>query len=177
KLGKGLGLAFGSRQNFVDVFFLDAVGQQGPFEIDLGALAQSPLAGEFFKVEQIFDGGGLFVAYGFVVVGIHRAPDDFAHAAFVFKGRRDEVLFGRRAVGAGQKNVARNDFEQTFGAGALEVYGFNVDDVPLDLARLDLSLDFGHPAGVVLEQDLGAFLGHVGVDLVYFLRRAVSAAK
>src|SRR5690606_34265275 len=143
ELGEGLGLAFGCRQHLVDVFFLDAIGEQGPFKVDLSALAQGAFAGKFFKVEQVFYGGRGFVAYGFVVVGIDRAPDDFAHAAFIFQGGGNEVLFGRRAVVAFEQDVARYDFKQTFGAGPFQVYGFDVDHVPLDFARFDLGLDFG----------------------------------
>src|SRR3546814_238184 len=105
------------------------------------------------------------------------APYDFTHTAFVFKGGWNEVFFGWRAVVAFQQNVARDDFEQAFGASAFKVYGFNVDHIPLDFAGLDLGFDFSHAAGVVFEQDLGACLGHIGVDLVHFLRRAISAAK
>ncbi|MNT54658.1 hypothetical protein D3C72_1918350 [compost metagenome] len=70
----------------------------------------------------------------------------------------------------------RDAFQQAFGAGALEVDHFEVDHVPLDIAGLDLGLDLGHAAGIVLEQHLGAAVFLERVDDVFLLCRAIGAA-
>ena len=71
----------------------------------------------------------------------------------------------------------RNDFEESLRAGPLEVDDLDIDDIPLDVVGLDLRLDLGDAAGIVLEQDIGTGRCNVRVDHMLFLRRAVGAAE
>ncbi|MCY1536484.1 hypothetical protein D9M68_719440 [compost metagenome] len=168
-------LAFRGGQYFIDIGRGYAVGHQRPLHVDLRTFAHGALAHDLGGVEEVVEAGRLGATDGGFVVGEHHRPDNISDGAFAGQGLGDEILQGGGTIVAWRQDVARDGFQQTFGAGAFEVDHLDVDHIPLDIAGLDLGLHFRHAAGVVLEQHLDPGIFLVGVDNVFFLRRAVGA--
>ena len=83
------------------------------------------------------------------MIGDDRGIKDRADAA-VGDGFGPEVFGGGGAIGAGRRQVIRNQLEEPLVASADGVEHLEVHDVPVDVAGIHLGADFGEAAIVVL---------------------------
>ena len=160
--------ALGRGQHVVDIARRDAVGHQGPLEVDLGRLAQAALAREFGDVEEVSQRRGLGIGELRLVEGHHGRPDDRADAALV-QGAFDEVVPGGRSIGSRGKRDVVEGLEDAFVAADLGVGQLGIDQIPGHVAGFHLRAHLRQAAVVVLGVDLDTeLLGEglvVGLDL------------
>jgi hypothetical protein len=74
-----------------------------------------------------------------------------------------KILLGRRAVRSRWEVGVVDGFQESFVTTQHRVRHFQIDHVPMDVARLHLSPDLGQSAVVVLHADLDAGLGGEGL--------------
>ena len=114
------------------------------------------------KKSSIVEGLGPGAGEVLPVVGIDRGVKHCSHAALGERVRK-EVLSGRRAVRARWEIIGFDEFQQSFVTGQHCVRYFQIHDVPVDIAGLDLGADLSQAAVVVLQANIDATLGGEGL--------------
>jgi len=140
-----------------------------PLYAHLGDPPHAPPAGEPVQVEEVRHCRGLLAGDVLGVVGVYRRPVDGPHAA-VGLGVRNEVILGWRSIRPRGHGADVDQLQEPFVASTHRVRDFEVHDIPVDVADVDLGADLGEPAVVVLDVDPDPGLGREG-DVDAFVHR------
>ena len=159
----------------------DAVAEQRPFDVLLGLLLERALAGEVLGVEDGADAvGDPAVPLGDVgAVAEGGREHDLRHEAVVDQGARGrEVVLDRGAVVAGGERLVEVDLHrQPLVAEPLAVRALDVDEIPGDVAGLELGAHLGHRlVRALVPGHRDARRGRVGLGIGLLLAHLVGAA-
>ncbi len=143
-------------QHLINVAPGNAVCNQCPFQVPLGAAAQAASPGKLFQVKKVFQGFGAFFK-PLPIVTDHRRAHHVTHAT----GHQtdiDEILTRRCTIRRGRQALRVNGFKQAFFTGTNGIEQFQVHHIPLHIPGAHLATDFLDAPGVLNHIDPGTGL-------------------
>ena len=169
----------GVDEHVVELLLGDAVAEQRPLEVLLGPLLEAALAGEVLEVEDVAEVvGHLAVPLGDVgAVAEGGREDDLRDVALVDQAVAEVGGRGRAVVAGRERGVGVDLRRQALVAEALAVRALDVDEVPGDVAGLELGAELGHRlVRALVPGEVGAGQRRVGLGVGLLLRGLVGAA-